>query len=151
MHGSIRPGRFLVGEGRHNMGSIWTRQGGGVPGDFVPPVRPRSNFPSGRLAPGQHKTAILLGYFGEPGGIRTHDPMIKSHVLYRLSYGLAHNNGLRTLRICRTISALSRQPASLPQVGSNSMMGDDGKGGLRCVSGRAIGSSGVACSNRKSR
>jgi hypothetical protein len=26
--------------------------------------------------------------FGEPGGIRTHDPMIKSHVLYQLSYGL---------------------------------------------------------------
>ncbi len=25
---------------------------------------------------------------GEPDGIRTHDPMIKSHVLYRLSYGL---------------------------------------------------------------
>jgi hypothetical protein len=29
-----------------------------------------------------------LGVLGEPGGIRTHDPMIKSHVLYRLSYGL---------------------------------------------------------------
>lgn len=26
---------------------------------------------------------------GEPGGTRTHDPMIKSHVLYQLSYGLA--------------------------------------------------------------
>jgi hypothetical protein len=25
---------------------------------------------------------------GEPGGTRTHDPMIKSHVLYQLSYGL---------------------------------------------------------------
>ncbi|MEA2923731.1 MAG: hypothetical protein QOD25_853, partial [Alphaproteobacteria bacterium] len=25
---------------------------------------------------------------GEPGGTRTRDPMIKSHVLYRLSYGL---------------------------------------------------------------
>jgi hypothetical protein len=24
---------------------------------------------------------ILMGIFGEPGGIRTHDPMIKSHVL----------------------------------------------------------------------
>jgi hypothetical protein len=36
-------------------------------------------------------------YDGEPGGIRTHDPMIKSHVLYRLSYGLTfcHINGLR--------------------------------------------------------
>ncbi len=26
--------------------------------------------------------------FGEPAGIRTQDPMIKSHVLYQLSYGL---------------------------------------------------------------
>jgi hypothetical protein len=26
---------------------------------------------------------------GEPGGIRTHDPKIKSLVLYQLSYGLA--------------------------------------------------------------
>ena len=25
---------------------------------------------------------------GEPGGIRTHDPKIKSLVLYQLSYGL---------------------------------------------------------------
>jgi hypothetical protein len=34
---------------------------------------------------------------GEPGGIRTHDPMIKSHVLYRLSYGptSCHINALR--------------------------------------------------------
>ena len=24
---------------------------------------------------------------GEPGGIRTHDPLIKSQMLYRLSYG----------------------------------------------------------------
>ena len=30
-----------------------------------------------------------LDFAGEPGGIRTHDPMIKSHVLYQLSYGLA--------------------------------------------------------------
>ena len=26
---------------------------------------------------------------GERGGARTHDPVIKSHVLYRLSYALA--------------------------------------------------------------
>ncbi len=30
----------------------------------------------------------LLISSGEPGGTRTRDPMIKSHVLYRLSYGL---------------------------------------------------------------
>jgi hypothetical protein len=27
---------------------------------------------------------------GEPGGIRTRDPLIKSQVLYRLSYGLGN-------------------------------------------------------------
>ncbi len=31
---------------------------------------------------------------GERGGTRTHDPMIKSHVLYRLSYAL-------TCAVCR--------------------------------------------------
>ena len=30
---------------------------------------------------------------GEPGGNRTHDNMIKSQVLYRLSYGLTINQG----------------------------------------------------------
>ena len=28
-------------------------------------------------------------FIGEPAGTRTQDPVIKSHVLYRLSYGLA--------------------------------------------------------------
>src|SRR5262245_3275031 len=32
----------------------------------------------------------LLELFGEPAGIRTRDPLIKSQVLYRLSYGLSH-------------------------------------------------------------
>jgi hypothetical protein len=30
----------------------------------------------------------LAALNGEPAGTRTQDPMIKSHVLYRLSYGL---------------------------------------------------------------
>jgi hypothetical protein len=30
----------------------------------------------------------IFGLFGERGGTRTLDPMIKSHVLYRLSYAL---------------------------------------------------------------
>src|SRR5271163_3807608 len=34
------------------------------------------------------KRRQAIDTYGEPGGIRTHDPMIKSHVLYRLSYGL---------------------------------------------------------------
>jgi hypothetical protein len=32
--------------------------------------------------------AAFLGLLGERGGTRTLDPMIKSHVLYRLSYAL---------------------------------------------------------------
>jgi hypothetical protein len=32
--------------------------------------------------------AKSLFFLGEPGGTRTHDPLIKSQVLYRLSYGL---------------------------------------------------------------
>jgi hypothetical protein len=31
---------------------------------------------------------------GEPVGIRTRDPMIKSHVLYQLSYGLSASRRL---------------------------------------------------------
>ena len=34
------------------------------------------------------KCLILRDFFGERGGTRTLDPMIKSHVLYRLSYAL---------------------------------------------------------------
>ena len=29
-----------------------------------------------------------IDLYGEPGGIRTRDPLIKSQVLYQLSYGL---------------------------------------------------------------
>ena len=33
------------------------------------------------------KTTLTVAFFiGEPGGIRTHDPLIKSQMLYRLSY-----------------------------------------------------------------
>ena len=43
-------------------------------------------------AEGKTSLATLLAYheiFGEPEGIRTLDPLIKSQVLYRLSYGLS--------------------------------------------------------------
>ena len=36
-----------------------------------------------------NKIAETPDFIGEPGGTRTHDPVIKSHVLYRLSYRLA--------------------------------------------------------------
>ena len=35
----------------------------------------------------------MIDFFGERGGDRTHDPVIKSHVLYRLSYALALKKG----------------------------------------------------------
>lgn len=31
---------------------------------------------------------ITITLIGDPGGIRTHDPLIKSQMLYRLSYGI---------------------------------------------------------------
>jgi hypothetical protein len=34
------------------------------------------------------KTKEVIDFVGERGGDRTHDPVIKSHVLYRLSYAL---------------------------------------------------------------
>ena len=34
-----------------------------------------------------------IDFHGEPGGTRTHDHLIKSQMLYRLSYGLAPGNG----------------------------------------------------------
>ena len=30
----------------------------------------------------------MLSFFSDPGGARTHDPMIKSHLLYQLSHGV---------------------------------------------------------------
>jgi hypothetical protein len=32
--------------------------------------------------------AVVLFYFGDPAGIRTQDPYIKSVLLYQLSYGI---------------------------------------------------------------
>jgi hypothetical protein len=67
---------------------------------------------------------------GEPGGIRTHDPMIKSHVLYRLSYGLTLSHQ-QLRQFIRSITVPSGNSARPRQGGSNSMMGDDGKSGLK--------------------
>ncbi len=44
---------------------------------------------------------------GEPVGIRTRDPMIKSHVLYQLSYGLSHST--------RALKAKHGPASSAPQ------------------------------------
>jgi hypothetical protein len=57
----------------------------------------QSLYPSGELfvparshavEAGGWKRLICSGFIGERGGTRTLDPMIKSHVLYRLSYAL---------------------------------------------------------------
>ena len=44
-------------------------------------------------SPRDNKKTTFSGGFciGEPDGIRTHDPLIKSQMLYRLSYEPAHN------------------------------------------------------------
>ncbi len=48
---------------------------------------------------------------GEPGGIRTRDPLIKSQVLYRLSYGLGGR--ARTIGASdRGVNQRERSPAS---------------------------------------
>ena len=36
--------------------------------------------------------------FSDPGEARTHDPMIKSHLLYQLSYGVINIGGM--FRFC---------------------------------------------------
>src|SRR4249919_1076717 len=38
--------------------------------------------------PPRLSSSQVFVFVGEPGGTRTRDPMIKSHVLYLLSYGL---------------------------------------------------------------
>ena len=58
-----------------------------------------------------------LFLLGEPGGTRTHDPLIKSQVLYRLSYGLrvaCVGAGLRPVN-----SGTGGFPAGIPQVPVN--------------------------------
>ena len=57
-----------------------------------------AGLPSSRPRPPSPKSASawqpsLAWQIGERGGARTHDPVIKSHVLYRLSYALT--SGLR--------------------------------------------------------
>ena len=48
----------------------------------------------------------ISGIVGEPGRIRTFDPLIKSQLLYHLSYGPTGGVG--------TLSSLSRQYPNLP-------------------------------------
>jgi hypothetical protein len=45
-----------------------------------------TRFPAG--VRWEAKIQEVLDFIGERGGTRTLDPMIKSHVLYRLSYAL---------------------------------------------------------------
>jgi hypothetical protein len=52
------------------------------------PYTTQMGFPGSGLGSGIEETPAAEGFFGERGGTRTLDPMIKSHVLYRLSYAL---------------------------------------------------------------
>ena len=47
---------------------------------------------------GPEESNEISGLSGEPGGIRTHDPLLKRQMLYRLSYGLAKRNILSSHR-----------------------------------------------------
>ena len=44
--------------------------------------------------PKTKKVKRLLNFFSDPAGIRTQDPIIKSDVLYQLSYGVFKNHFL---------------------------------------------------------
>jgi hypothetical protein len=59
--------------------------------------------------------------------------MIKSHVLYRLSYGLTCVTSMayESSASSGLYQSLQEIPSRPARVGSNSMMGDDGKRGLR--------------------
>ncbi len=46
-------------------------------------------------------TAYVLDFIGEPRWIRTIDPLIKSQMLYRLSYGLPKAWSLRNAGLSR--------------------------------------------------
>jgi hypothetical protein len=70
----------------------WQGQGGVVPMPYL----------QSRIS--QSILHLPLDFIGEPGGTRTRDPMIKSHVLYRLSYGLGaplHTEKLRAFPALR--------------------------------------------------
>ncbi len=58
----------------------------------------------------QRGGSLCLCYCGERDGTRTHDPLIKSQMLYRLSYALA---GI-SLRAAGRARAVRRHPAARP-------------------------------------
>ena len=72
---------------------------------------------------------------GELDGIRTHDPMIKSHVLYRLSYELSPDGVSRRAvppgqaLLSRLLPRWLRQVASLPHINEVGR----GRGGIEGV------------------
>ena len=83
----------------------------GVPEPILPPLRTAV------------KCLILLG---EPGGTRTHDHLIKSQVLYHLSYGLSPNGrclrgvsiALAAARTIGLLRAYARVPSGPACIGS---------------------------------
>ena len=61
------------------------------------------------------KSLIIIVLYGEPGGARIRDPVIKSHMLYLLSYGFIYGGAkeARTpdpLRAKQVLSQLSYNP-----------------------------------------
>jgi hypothetical protein len=63
------------------------------------PSPKRSSFSLGTF-----NNVKLCRFNGEPGGIRTHDLLIKSQMLYRLSYGLGFDPRTETTRTIRRVN-----------------------------------------------
>ncbi len=70
-------------------------------------------------APWKRYTLIILS--SDPGEARTHDPMIKSHLLYQLSYGVVVVKGPRPFvfdaaKICVFCYAPNKSKKYLPKI-----------------------------------
>jgi hypothetical protein len=59
----------------------------------------------------------MFDFVGERGGARTHDPVIKSHVLYRLSYALALQGKTGRTVVPDLVTPARRQQASVRATG----------------------------------
>src|SRR5437660_3693629 len=84
-----------------------------------------------RWLPRRHaieEIANLLIFVGERGGTRTHDPMIKSHVLYRLSYAL-------TVSI-EPVPSVKRRTPPVVQTAGRTLKGSCSR--RRCVGGGPV-------------
>jgi hypothetical protein len=71
----------------------------------------------------------VIDFTGEPGGTRTRDPVIKSHMLYQLSYRPSEGNR-QDLSILTNPATAFSYPAEL-------LIADDSKTAAESLAGRA--------------